>query len=382
MNYELNTIILRHIPGSCPLRSEVTYIESEYTPAVNDFIIQYYDSLQRDFVMCDLTLNYLPVVYNQLSSSRSIRYYQPATESNMVERLAALTTADYTSLLALTGQHIQPMLVRFIRTEGPLDVYESVQLNPDGDLSSQFHDFLLRNEPKPLHSICYRFPSFRPDIPSKSSHDIAFENALCEVESEQLFDTIESAIDAPDSSPIASNIVGNADDQWDEDMQRALDEARWSVSRLLQYGIRETILRNLLFPEAKPSRLIVRYDYTFYLPEYNIEIELRPIERAVYVLFLSHPEGIDFKSLPDYRRELGLVYDTIAQRTNTRFSASVLDRITNPFDNSINEKCSRIKKAFLHHFDDQKASLYYISGPQGGLKSIPLTANPDMIVWE
>lgn len=384
----MNSITLRHIPGSTPLRNEVTYIESEYNEAVNAFITQYYDNLQRNFVMHELTLNYLPVVYSQLSNSRSIHYYQPTAEPNLAERLNTLTTADYTSLLALTGQTIQPMLIRFITSDGLFDIYESVPLDPDGDLAEQFFHFIALNCIDPF------FLMGNPPDDDEEKHcfcmseDIDMskaESVVCEDELSPR--SVSRRTDRFMPKPIRERAcecerIKEADDSWDDDMQQALEEARRSVSRLLQSGIRETILRSLLFPEAKPSRLVVRYDYSIYLPEYNIDIDLRPIERAVYVLFLSHPEGIDFKSLPDYRRELGLIYDTIAQRTNSQFSDSVLDRITNPFDNSINEKCSRIKKAFLRHFDDPKASLYYISGPQGGIKSIPITTHHDMVVWE
>ena len=40
-----------------------------------------------------------------------------------------------------------------------------------------------------------------------------------------------------------------------------------------------------------------------------------------------------------------------------------VERLTNPLDNAINEKCSRIKSAFTVLMDDYSAS-YYIIGSQ------------------
>jgi len=39
-----------------------------------------------------------------------------------------------------------------------------------------------------------------------------------------------------------------------------------------------------------------------------------------------------------------------------------ISRLTNPLDNAINEKCSRIKKVFLELMDEYAASYYIISG--------------------
>jgi hypothetical protein len=39
-----------------------------------------------------------------------------------------------------------------------------------------------------------------------------------------------------------------------------------------------------------------------------MEIKMEPLTKAVYLLFLNHPEGILFKHLPDYRQELANIY--------------------------------------------------------------------------
>jgi hypothetical protein len=54
--------------------------------------------------------------------------------------------------------------------------------------------------------------------------------------------------------------------------------------------------------------------------------------------------------------------------------------VTNPLQNSINEKCARIKAAFLGEFDDYMAKYYYIDGKRGEAKGIALPR--DLVVWE
>jgi hypothetical protein len=114
---------------------------------------------------------------------------------------------------------------------------------------------------------------------------------------------------------------------------------------------------------AKLSRLLITKDYRFYLTDYsNREVELQPVHKAVYLLFLSHPEGIEFKRLGDYREELTRLYMATAKLLDKEKIMEGVDHLVNPLDNDINEKCSRIKKVFLDMMDEYTASYYIISG--------------------
>ena len=114
---------------------------------------------------------------------------------------------------------------------------------------------------------------------------------------------------------------------------------------------------------AKLSRLLITRDYRFILVDYqNREVELQPVHKAVYLLFLAHPEGIEFKRLADYREELTRYYMATAKLMDREKIMEGVDHLVNPLDNAINEKCSRIKKVFLDMMDEYTASYYIISG--------------------
>ncbi len=114
---------------------------------------------------------------------------------------------------------------------------------------------------------------------------------------------------------------------------------------------------------AKLSRLLITKDYRFFLVDMgNREIELQPVHKAVYMLFLAHPEGIEFKRLGDYREELTRYYMATAKMLDKEKIREGVDHLVNPLDNAINEKCSRIKKGFLEMMDEYMASYYIISG--------------------
>ena len=178
----------------------------------------------------------------------------------------------------------------------------------------------------------------------------------------------------------------NADDCFNsqiskEDISDLIDEVKERIAKLRQRGISQYILEQLIHPDDRLSKLIITSDYRILLPDYNdLEIKMEPLVKAVYLLFLKHPEGILFKHLPDYRQELTEIYVKLKPNgLNDRALQSIED-VTNPLQNSINEKCARIRGAFLSQFDDHMAKHYYIDGLRGEAKKISLP--PDMVEWE
>ena len=134
---------------------------------------------------------------------------------------------------------------------------------------------------------------------------------------------------------------------------------------LLLRSIGVSVLEELRIEAAKSrlSRLLVTKDYRIILVDYdNKEVEMTPVHKAVYLLFLNHPEGIEFKKLSEYRDELLQYYMTTARLMDKQTITESVDMLVNPLNNSINEKCSRIKSIFLNMMDQYTANYYIISG--------------------
>lgn len=134
---------------------------------------------------------------------------------------------------------------------------------------------------------------------------------------------------------------------------------------LLLRSIGVSVLEELRIEAAKSrlSRLLITKDYRFILVDYdNKEVEMTPVHKAVYLLFLNHPEGIEFKKLSEYRDELLGYYMTTAKLMDKQTITESVDMLVNPLNNSINEKCSRIKSIFLNMMDQYTANYYIISG--------------------
>lgn len=102
------------------------------------------------------------------------------------------------------------------------------------------------------------------------------------------------------------------------------------------------------------------------------EIRLSPLDKAVYLLFLRHEEGINFSFLPDYRKELMEIYRSLMNYRTTAAMQKSINDVTDPTNNSINEKCARIRRAFVSALGEVKAGEFYIAGLRGEEKKIAL----------
>ena len=167
----------------------------------------------------------------------------------------------------------------------------------------------------------------------------------------------------------------------DENTDDLIEEIKDRIAKLRQRGISQYILEQLIHPDDRLSRLVITKDYRILLPDYNnMEIKMEPLVKAVYLLFLNHPEGILFKSLPDYREELIRFYVKLKPLGMSERALQSIEDVTNPLLNSINEKCTRIRGAFVGQFDNHMARHYYIDGLRGEVKKIDLPRN--LVIWE
>ena len=160
-----------------------------------------------------------------------------------------------------------------------------------------------------------------------------------------------------------------------------LDEVKEKVRKLKAYGVEETKIMAVMNDEELFPQLVVTEDYKVVLDDgANTEVNMEPLVKAVYLLFLSHPEGIVLKCLADYRKELTALYIMLRPTGLTDRVLQSIEDVTNPTLNSINEKCTRIRKIFSKVLPQGIAKYYAISGKRGEVKKIDLVrAN---VVWK
>ena len=159
-----------------------------------------------------------------------------------------------------------------------------------------------------------------------------------------------------------------------------LGEVKDMVRKLRSYGVQMADIAAVLHEDDPMPELVITHNYRILIGEKRQEIKMEPLVKAVYLLFLKHPEGILFKHLPDYRKELTEIYVKLKPYGLSDRVVQSIEDVTNPLLNSINEKCARIRGAFVGQFDNHLAKHYYIDGLRGEVKKIALPR--DLVVWE
>jgi len=153
-------------------------------------------------------------------------------------------------------------------------------------------------------------------------------------------------------------------------------EGKRCEKTIRRMGFRDEKNKNAI----KISRLTIAKDCTILLSDYQKEVKMEPIVKAIYLLYLKHPDGIAFKCLSDYRKELANIYQKIKPFGLTERAIRSIEDVTNPLLNSINEKCSRVRAAFQSEVDPTLLEQYIITGKSGEVKKVMLSR--DLIVWE
>ena len=140
-------------------------------------------------------------------------------------------------------------------------------------------------------------------------------------------------------------------------------------------GIRETMTfrgRSKLLQQ--PSRMEIK-GYTkkiFFTDLGGLELRLNPKEKALYLLFLNHSEGINLNELQDYKEQLKQLYARFCNQSNPEVIHNAIEFLVNPFENDINVILSRINRKIKDAVGESLLDLYSIKGERGEKKFIKL----------
>ena len=382
-----------------PEKGEVIYVEQTYHKRLNKFIRNNYEWLMDTFAQHQLHFCYLP-----LRAEEAVDYYAPYLTTE--ERRARIGHAPSLTDYMVGDADIMPSLVFALDTPDvkvPCDItLQSVTIDTKWLVSTKrtfarlaeqieqvVTDYRLKAEmsaPKreEKESQQTRFAThknwdpailFGVDDSKKSGN--TFDSK--EKDSQQVQFSLH-----PSGEPTILFRVDDseeADDNFDSESQKLIKEIRERLETLRNKGVNTMFLHDIIDKNEHLSRLRITKDYRIYLVDYhNMEIALPILPKAVFLLFLKHPEGIRFKELTDHYTELLQIYLKMRPIGGRKRQEQSVRDITDPRRNSINEKCARIREAFVRNFDDRLAKNYYITGKRGEAKRIVL--DKSMIIWE
>ena len=384
-----------------PVRGQVIFVDSDNNKRINFFIVSNYDWLRSMFRENGLDFCYLPLLGEEL-----ISYHAPYLSDKQrqdllqgVPSIASLIEVQSPSLLyALDdeGDGELRLLPINARWYNKLDkVFTTLADSIRKDLASHYptrrHEDVV-SEPTIRYSLSEDGPDIESDIRFSLSEDgpsIKHPKRVAE-DSEPRFslsldspniEQSEGVAKEPDVRYSLKRSEVSADDLFDAESEALISDLKKLVEALKNKGVNTMFIHGIVDEGERLSTLLITRDYRIFLPEYqNREIIMPALPKAVFILFLKHPEGIRFKDLADYHDELLGIYRALNPIGGTKRQLQSIQAVTNPMSNSINEKCAQIREAFIKNFDDSLAKNYYITGKKGEPKRIALA--PSLVVWE
>ena len=148
------------------------------------------------------------------------------------------------------------------------------------------------------------------------------------------------------------------------------DSNRVYMNQLMK--IMDGVRSNLMFRERSRylrtnSRLEFRgMMHKMYLTDLgDLQVNLNPKERALYIVYLNHPEGIRRAELIDFRNELKQYYAFFSNMWDINQIDSAIDLLTNALEQNFMQVLSRIRRKFRETVGEEQYKTYSIESHDG-----------------
>lgn len=331
-----------------PVSNQVIYVENGLNPEFSAFVEKYLDRIKKMFCKEGLEFIYLKNWLKEVSNEdlrAAAKYYVPWLKPgdwDFLRESCLINTNDLVNKLT------------------PRDKNDMI-------IGANGHAFkIIVDEPWLFHEQLYQIASaygrelskhrswFEPPIYGSRPPKVAEEPKPYE----------SSHIEPDYNEDIAP---------WDDELTRKFKQVRRLIP---EWAVREMLADKLKNQEVLSSIRIGRRP-TLFLPEYDIQVNLRPIEMAFYLIFLKHPEGIEFKKMIDHRDELLRYYYQYANKGTREEQAQTIDKLVEPlnYDDRDTQR-SRIQRAindsFRYSFCERYACNYTIVGERNEPKYIKI----------
>lgn len=392
-----------------PEERQVIYVENEYDERINTVIRDNYDQLRWIFKRSSLDFVYLPMFFNDEETKEKVLYYAPYLTTEIMEKteLRSSYLLEYMSHLD-NRTKILPSLLFSPKKEADEWLFQGQTIEFNGnerieiiqwleDVAAEIEEELIPDEvPKSMKphvqndedeydGILYSCDedwnddwdneeprieySSTPELWKKIAHDLKKFSRKC----------VEEEVDARISSESSK---ASLDEIREEDVRDTVEDLERNIERLRLLGIPLSAIVEFVSKYETISRLRLTDDLRILLPDYNNrEVKMGALYKAVYFLFLNHPEGIVLQQIENFHHELVNYYLQTSQREElTHRMRETINRIEYPGDNTINIVLSRIKAYFKATIDEHLAKHYFIIGSPGEPYKIAL--DNILIEWE
>lgn len=418
-------IVFNDMPFT-PDKKQVIYVENIYDEKVNLFIRNNYDALVAGFKANGLEFVYLPLYFNAYDIEAKVRYYAPYLVSQIKEPDSLRSSYLLNYMVRAENRTRVPASLLFApRQETGEWIYHGFSLDDmigSGagvvDVVEKTNNEILRIKAEIEGEVRFSMAS-REECCLVDENDgggtrfrkVPAEEENKVEESRTLFRKVE---ESPEESLNRTcreeeklkkkrrswgfgslfkdwmcdirelrcdfDEVPEDDNETLDDVGEILADLQANVEKLRLMGVALGAIHEFIDKQEPLSQLVITDDLRLLLPLYNVEIELSAQKKALYFLFLNHPEGIVLQRLEDYHNELVNYYKQTNKGVLTQKMEESIKKLETYGNNQLNVLIARIREAFCLKFDERLARNYFISGERGQPYRIPL--DQELMKWE
>jgi hypothetical protein len=385
---ELNNIIVEHLDLQTNIGfggkfdvpyNYVIYFEKEQNVELSFYIRSNYEMLKTKFETNGLNFIYLPLIHTStIKIEEVISYYFPQLNYNQLSEKVVEKFNEKMLSQIFNNFHDE---INFINDKNefvPAQIKSEELLNLIDFKSNINSGLLFFKYEKGVIGVSDYFYS-------NSNHDyeLFFDEAIKYI-----------VIDNWEDYCLGDNMIASFlpaidyTEQLDDDAKEVVQELENKLADLKDSGqllFLIPVLKDLLNKQSQKidfnsiSKIEIDYQNKIQLPFFKKVVELSHLTKAIYFLFLKHPEGINLKDIGNYKKELLTIYTSVSNQLDYDKMAKSIDDIINLETKAIYTHLSRIKSAFYKIMDASFAKYYIVSG--SGEEERVVLFNTKDIIW-
>ena len=323
--------------GYIPQQNVKIYVEDHFYPKVNAFIRENYDKIQESLSEAgDGLLLYLPMLWEE-------------TPDELIEYITGHHADQLNPLITTEAlQRIWPSeVIRQIKGSGSLQYtmgFESgkwmrgLKFTPWADQDIPNETLLRWAGVEEWNEEGINVQQEEPNI-----KDIVFDATLWEEDDL----TMKHVADAIEEGHIT-----------DEQMQKLnllVEHSRCLISA----GLSIQMIRVLAQAENELSTVEITDDFRIILPGLNnMEIPLKPLQTAMYIVFRNHPEGVSKTDMEQLSEDIYSIYKKTSDKWNGFKLKNNVRAWSDTNTTTFEDKCHAMRRQFYARLDETVARHY------------------------
>ena len=380
-----------------PEDRQVIYVENQYDERINAIIKEKYNLLKYQFKRANLDFVYLPMFFDDEEIKEKVLYYAPYLTSEIMEKVELRSSYLLGYMSHLENKvKIMPSFLYAPQKEGDEWVFQGLTIDisekENFSINNWFEDTIydIEEELTPITHSRYQIEDKDESllVTGESIHESQAEYSstpnFWEKAERELKKFAKKCVEEEgDYSETNHEPAPSSLDEINEkDVRDTIEELERNIERLRLLGIPLAAIAEFVAKYETVSRIKFTDDLKIFLPDYNnLEVKMGALYKAVYFLFINHPEGIILKRLEEYHHELTNYYLQASGRDSlTQKMYESINTLEYPGNNYINTILSKIKMCFKATIDEHLARYYYIYGKPGEPYKIAL--ENIQIEWE